>query len=425
VLPIVIVGGGISGLATAYYLGKAGLPVRLIEKEPKLGGFLQTETIEGCTVELGPDSFINSKPWARELIEDLGIGDQIIGSNDHLRATYIWKHGRFVPMPEGLTLMAPARLGPILHTELLGWGSKIRMARDYLRRPKKRDGEDFSVAALVRRHYGDEVVDYLAEPLLAGVYGGDVNELSAASVLPKFVEWERKYGSLTRGAMKDAPNSSGPLFGTLKNGFGQLVDELVRQTKAEFIQGSVEKIEQGYRVRVSGEWIETSNLVVACKPELVLPNLFPPMTYSSCTVVALIYRRSDVAHPLNGFGFLVPKRERKSIAACTWVGTKFNHRVPEDRVLLRCFAGSTADVFAEMREKMGITAEPLARKDVPWPNSMPQYTVGHSDRIDLIEDMLKDLRGLHLVGNAYRGIGIPDCVRMAKQVAEKIIATCP
>ena len=142
--PIVIVGGGISGLATAYYLAKTGLPVRLIEKEAKLGGFIQTETMEGCTVELGPDSFINSKPWARELIEELGIGDQLIGSNDHLRATYIWKYGRLVPMPEGLTLMAPARLGPIFRTELLGWGSKVRMGRDYLRRPKDSDGEDLS-----------------------------------------------------------------------------------------------------------------------------------------------------------------------------------------------------------------------------------------------------------------------------------------
>jgi oxygen-dependent protoporphyrinogen oxidase len=421
--PVVIVGGGISGLSTAYYLCKAGIPVKLIESAPQLGGFLQTEIVDGCVVELGPDSFLNAKPWARELIEELGIGDQIIGSNDHLRATYIWRGGRMIKMPEGLTLMVPARFGPVMRTPLLGWGSKLRMITETLRRPPKHQ-EDRSVAAFVKDHYGEEVVDYLAEPLLAGVYGGDANELSAASVLPKFVDWEAKYGSVSRGAMKNAGASPSPLFGTLKLGFGQLISELARRTPAEIIHGSVEKIEMGYRIRVNGDWIEASQLVVACKPSLVLPDLFPPMTYSSSTVVALMYRKSEVSHPLNGFGFLVPKKERKSIAACTWVGTKFEHRVPSDKVLLRCFVnGAVSDVLPELREKMGINAEPIFQRVIPWPESMPQYTVGHAQRVELIEGMLKDLPGLHLVGNAYYGIGIPDCIRMARQVAQQIITS--
>ena len=420
--PVVIVGGGISGLSTAYYLSAAGIPVKLIEREPQLGGFLQTEIVDGCVIELGPDSFINSKPWARELIEELGIGDQIIGSNDHLRATYIWRAGRMIKMPEGLTLMVPARFGPVMRTPLLGWGAKLRMLAEITRRPVKQQ-EDRSVADFVKDHYGQEVVDYLAEPLLAGVYGGDVTQLSAASVLPKFVEWEAQYGSVSRGAMK-AASAPAPLFGTLKQGFGQLISQLRLRTKAELVQGKVEKIEKGYRLRVDGDWMEADQVVIACKPELVLPSLFPPMTYSSSTVVALVFNRSEVQHPLNGFGFLVPKRERKSIAACTWVGTKFDHRVPADKVLLRCFVnGNVKDVLPELRQKMGITATPLLERVIPWPDSMPQYTVGHAARIQLIEDMLKDFPGLHLVGNAYYGIGIPDCVRMAKQVAQKIIAT--
>jgi oxygen-dependent protoporphyrinogen oxidase len=170
--------------------------------------------------------------------------------------------------------------------------------------------------------------------------------------------------------------------------------------------------------------MEAGHVVVACKPSLVLPDLFPPMTYSSSTVVALMYRKSEVAHPLNGFGFLVPKKERKSIAACTWVGTKFDHRVTSDKVLLRCFVnGSVDDVLPELREKMGITAEPVFQRVIPWPESMPQYTVGHAQRVELIEGMLKDLPGLHLVGNAYYGIGIPDCIRMARQVAGRIITS--
>jgi oxygen-dependent protoporphyrinogen oxidase len=421
--PVVIVGGGISGLSTAYYLSKAGIPVRLIEREPQLGGFLQTEIVDGCVVELGPDSFINSKPWARELIEELGIGDQIIGSNDHLRATYIWRGGRMIKMPEGLTLMVPARFGPVMRTPLLGWGSKLRMLAEITRRPVKHQ-EDRSVADFVKDHYGQEVVDYLAEPLLAGVYGGDANQLSAASVLPRFVEWEAQYGSVSRGAMKSGAASPSPLFGTLKLGFGQLVSELRNQTKAEIIHGKVEKIEMGYRIRVDGEWMEAGQLVVACKPQLVLPDLFPQMTYSSSTVVALMFNKSEVAHPLNGFGFLVPKKERKSIAACTWVGTKFEHRVPPDKILLRCFVnGNVKDVLPELKQKMGITAAPIFERVIPWPDSMPQYTVGHAQRIELIEEMLKDFPGLHLVGNAYHGIGIPDCIRMAKQVAQQIITS--
>ncbi len=420
--PVVIIGGGISGLSTAYYLSKAGIPVKLIEPEAQLGGFLQTEIVDGCVIELGPDSFINSKPWARDLIEELGIGDQIIGSNDHLRATYIWRGGRLVKMPEGLTLMVPAKFGPVLRTPLLGWGSKLRMLGELTRRPAK-EQEDRSVAEFVKDHYGQEVVDYLAEPLLAGVYGGDVTQLSAASVLPRFVEWESKYGSVSRGAMKVAP-SAPPLFGTLKLGFGQLITQLRLRTQAEIIQGKVDKIEKGYRIRVNGDWLEADRIVIACKADMVLPNLFPVMTYSSSTVVAVLFNKSDVRHPLNGFGFLVPKKERKSIAACTWVGTKFEHRVPAGKVLLRCFVnGDVNDVLPELRQKMGIQASPILQRVIPWPNSMPQYTVGHAARIQLIEDMLKDLPGLHLVGNAYYGIGIPDCIRMAKQVAERMITS--
>ena len=223
--------------------------------------------------------------------------------------------------------------------------------------------------------------------------------------------------------MKAAP-AQPPLFGTLKLGFGQLITQLKLHTQAEIIQGAVEKVEKGYRIRVNGDWIEADQLVVACKPDLVLPNLFPPMPYSSSTVVAVLFNKSGIKHPLNGFGFLVPKKERKSIAACTWVGTKFEHRVTPDKVLLRCFVnGDVNDVLPELQQKMRITATPILQRVFPWPNSMPQYTVGHAARIQLIEDMLKDFPGLHLVGNAYYGIGIPDCIRMAKQVAARIITS--
>jgi oxygen-dependent protoporphyrinogen oxidase len=422
VRPVVIIGGGISGLSTAYYIAKSGLPVTLIEREAELGGLMQTDHIEGCVVERGPDSFITNKPWARQLVDELGLGDEVIGSNDHLRATYIWKGKRFVKMPDGMKLMVPARLGPILRSSLVGPGGKLKILRERFRRPLKRTS-DVSVGQLIDEHFGRDVVEYLAEPLLAGVYGGDVTRLSANSVTPKIVEWEKKTGSLSRAASAEGEKDSGPLFSTLKGGLHDIITALESRTKFERIQGNVDRVEKGWRVRVNGEWLDCDQLVVACKPSAVLPSLFPDVEYSSSTVVAVGYRKADIKHPLNGFGFLVPKIERRSVSACTWVGTKFDYRVPPDKVLLRLFvSGNPKDVRDELKEKMGITAEPLFQKVTPWPQSMPQYTVGHIDRLKVTEEMLADFPGLHLVGNAYRGVGIPDCIRMAQEVSDRVIA---
>jgi protoporphyrinogen/coproporphyrinogen III oxidase len=199
---------------------------------------------------------------------------------------------------------------------------------------------------------------------------------------------------------------------------------LVAQLKPDVIRGDVEKIEKGWRVRVSGEWIEADRVVVACRAENVLPGLFPPIRYNSSTVIALCYRRSDVPGPLTGHGFLVPAVERKSISAGTWVNNKFDGRVPEDKILIRLFTTSEkADWRAEVREKIGITAEPVFVRETAWPLSMPQFNVGHSEVVKIIEQMLNDLPGLHVVGNAYSGIGIPDCIRTGKQVAGQIAAS--
>jgi oxygen-dependent protoporphyrinogen oxidase len=182
-------------------------------------------------------------------------------------------------------------------------------------------------------------------------------------------------------------------------------------------------VEKGWRVHVNGEWLHAEHLVVACRAANVLPDLFPPIPYNSAAVIAIGYRRSDIANPLPGFGFLVPKVERKSVSAGTWVNNKFDGRAPKDKILIRLFTtGGGADWRAEVREKLGITAEPLFVRESVWPNSMPQYNVGHQERVRIIEEMLEDFPGLHLVGNAYYGIGIPDCIRMGKQAAERIAA---
>jgi protoporphyrinogen/coproporphyrinogen III oxidase len=427
--PVVIVGGGISGLSTAYYLSKRGIPSRIVEREPRLGGVIQTEHVAGCLLEAGPDSFVTFKPWALQLIRELGLGDQVIGSNDHLRATYIWKHGRMVKMPDGLNLMVPAKVMPMVTTPLLSWTTKMRMAAEWFRTPRPVNG-DRSVSEFVEDHYGREVVDYLTEPLLAGVYGGNSDEMSVQSVLPRFVDWEAKYGSLSRAAKKEIKPGSGTLFSTLKGGLSSLTDELVRQTGSalEVVRGEAEELEPGWRVRVSGQWIEAEHVVLACPAwqaaklaSTELAGLLASIPYTSSTIVALVYHRSEVHHPLNGFGFLVPRVERKSLTACTWMNTKFSYRVPDDKVALRCFMhGNPDDAETEVREKMGIAATPIERRVTRWPLSMAQYTVGHEARVKQIETLLDRTPGLHIAGNAYHGIGIPDCVRMGKAAADKI-----
>jgi oxygen-dependent protoporphyrinogen oxidase len=291
---------------------------------------------------------------------------------------------------------------------------------ELLRTPSRVE-RDRSISEFVTDHYGREVLDYIAEPLLAGVYGGDPSQMSTLSVMPMFGKWEAKYGSLTRAARKEARGGKGPLFTTLKSGLHRMVEELVRAARPDVIRGSVDKVEKGWRVRVNGSWIECDHAVVACRASNVLPDLFPEIAYNSATVVAVGYRKTDVPHSLPGFGFLVPRVERKHLAACTWVGHKFYHRVPDDKVLLRCFmAGTATDPLPEIREKLGITAAPLFVSVAQWPASMPQYAVGHADLVKIIEEMLRDLPGLHVVGNAYHGIGMPDCIKMGRQVAERI-----
>jgi len=448
---VVIVGGGIAGLAAGYYLSKRGISATLIEKRDRLGGVIHTENVEGCVIESGPDSFIAIKPWALELIHELGLSSEVIGSNDHLRVTYLLRHGELVPLPDGLMLMVPTKLGPMISTRLLGWPTKFRMGLEMLRRPPRNPMPDRSVAEFIRDHYGQETVDYLAEPLLAGVYGGDPEALSVSSVLTRFVELEAKYGSLSRGVLAEMRRAHGAtgkatLFRTLKRGLGTLVEAAVKATGEALtrVQAAAETIEPtdgGYRVRAGGEWLEAEHVVVATPAyqaaELVagldgeLARDLNEIPYSSSTTVSLGYRKAGFPHPLNGFGFLVPKRERGRMMACTWVGTKFSHRVPDDHVLLRCFLGGDASirdsdesivaaVCQEVEHIMGVGVEPNFTRVARWPRSMAQYTVGHHERVKRIEARMARLPGLHLAGNGYHGIGVPDCIRMGRDAAAKI-----
>ncbi len=414
--------------------------------------------MDGCTIEAGPDSFLSAKPAALELLGDLGLADQVIGSNDQLRITYVRKGGLLVPLPDGLMMMVPTRILPLLRTPLVGLATKIRMGLELLRAPRPAAG-DRSVAEFIEEHYGREAVDYLAEPLLSGVYGGNPSELSVASVLPRFVELANRYGSLTRGVLAERARASRarsnqpapPLFRTLRGGLGQMVEAIetairgtveVRQARAE----AVERTAAGFRIRVAGDWLEAARLVIACEAHSAstlladvdprLAELLGGVPYSSSMTVAMGYDAADFARLPRGFGFLVPRKERRRLVACTWVGTKFSHRVPASKVVARCFLGGRDDdavldesdesvaraVAEELRDIAQVTAPARFVRIFRWPRSMAQYTVGHPTRLREMEERAAAVAGLYLAGNAYQGIGVPDCIRMGRAAAEKILA---
>ena len=455
---IAIIGGGISGLAAAFELEEqrnAGVELEytLYESSPRLGGVLRTEKIDGCVVEAGPDSFVTEKPWAADLCRTLGIGDQLIGSNDTDRKTYILTRGRLVEMPDGLMFMVPTKILPTGLSPLFSWKTKLRMARELFHPPRALD-RDESVADFVERHYGREMVDRLADPLLSGVYGGESATLSVRAVLPRFAEMERTHGSLGRamlaarkkmgkGPRKPAP----PLFTSLKDGMQHLAESVTARLTAGSLltDANVQAIqpEAGGWVVSAGMQSDHFDAVVIALPGLAaasvlrltsgqLADELAAVQYSSSITVGIGYDR-DVRHSLPpGFGFLVPRSEGKRLLAATFVHNKFPHRAPEDRALLRCFfAGVNAEsvwplsndqivgiVRNELQQIIGLRAEPLFARVYKWKSAMAQYSVGHLERLERIERLRQEFPGLALAGNAYRGIGVPDCVRSGREAAK-------
>ena len=429
-----IAGGGISGLACAHYLRNAGIDATVFDPTP--GGLIGSLEVQGCILETGPESWLRSKPWAETLIREIGLGDDIVGSNDSRRRTYVLRHGKFETLPEGLQLVIPTKVLPVLKTKLFTWGTKLRMGLEVFRSPKNMP--DRSVSAFVADHFGQEAVDYLTEPLLAGVYGGSPDFLSAPSVLPKFVEYEQKYGSVVVGALRAKTEATGkPVFYSMRRGMGTVIEALAAKT--HIVRERVETIDFDGRwhVAAAGEAHVFDHLVLACganraaglmKPvEPDAAALLASVPHTGSAIWTLGYKRTDIAHPLDAFGFLIPKKERNAIMACTWVGTKWVGRIPDDKAVLRCFSADPETtleaVLADLKRLMGVAAEPQFVLHHQWPESMPQYTVGHTERIAELNARIAGIPGLYLAGNAYHGIGIPDCVRSGKNAADGIIRT--
>lgn len=462
---LVVVGAGISGLAAAHRAveraREQGRPLELtvLEGADRVGGTIQTEQRDGFLVEGGPDSFLSEKPWALALCQRIGLEERLMRTDDRFRRTFVVWGGRLHPLPEGFQLLAPTRLAPLLASGLFSWPGKLRMACDLVL-PRGGDPDE-SLGAFVRRRLGREALERVAQPLVAGIYTADPDELSLSATMPRFVEMERRERSvilaLWRAARKAPAQHAGTsgarwsLFVTLARG----MDELVQALAARLPPGAVRLKERVTGVaRESGRWRiateggvahEADALVLA--PEAhqaarmlryvdpALTHLLEGIPHASSATVSLAYRRADVQHPLDGFGFVVPHAERRPIIACTFSSVKYAGRAPDGHVLLRVFLGGALNegvlqgddttLVRTAREQigplLGITAEPELARVARHARAMPQYHVGHAARAAAIEQAVSRHPGLRLVGGAYRGVGIADCVRSGEEAAERLL----
>jgi oxygen-dependent protoporphyrinogen oxidase len=470
-MKLVVVGGGITGLAAAHRAVElsrergVGLDLTLLEARERLGGSIATERADGFLVESGPDSFLSEKPWALALCRRLGVEDRLVRTDDRFRKTYVWFGGRLHPLPDGFQLLAPTRLTPFVTSSLFSWPGKLRMAMDLVFPrggglfPRALD-EDESLGSFVRRRLGREALERVAQPLVAGIYTADPDELSLGATMPRFLELERRERSVILAmwrASRRAPQAgtSGArwsLFVTFREGMEELTAILAARLPAgsAMLKQRVTALErEGSRWRIAtaaGERFDADWLIVAGEAhsaarllryvDPTLTTLLEDIPYSSAATVSLGYRRADIPHPLDGFGFVVPRTERRTILAATFSSVKYPGRAPEGHVLVRCFLGGALDAEVlklddaglvarsrgDLKDALGITAEPVLARISRWPASMPQYPVGHLARVETIERCVAALPALALAGGAYRGVGIADCVRSGEAAAERALS---
>jgi oxygen-dependent protoporphyrinogen oxidase len=445
---VAIVGGGIAGLAAAYELRKRGVSVQVLEAGSRPGGVITTERVDGWVIDGGPDSMLVQKPAAVALCRELGLADRLISTLTP-RTAYVLRDGQFHPLAEGSFLGFPLRFRALARSSLFTLAGKLRLASELLI-PGHRGDEDESIGAFVRRRFGEEAVDYLAEPLLAGIHAGDVEELSMRALFPRLLEAERQSGSVLRAfrALHVTPSPQGA-FVSLPGGTGDLVDALVatmpgvirtharvtelRRAEALILETSAGRVEARAVVLaapayVAGSLLRAFNTTLAASCDAV--------PYASTATVVFGYRREQVAHPMQGTGFVVPRVERSPLLAGTWVTSKWPGRAPDGHVLLRAFLGGGRDpqrledsdeelietASAELTALLGISGDPVITRLFRWTRQSPQYEVGHLQRVAAIDDHLASLPGVFVTGSGFRAIGIPDCIADARATASRAAA---
>jgi oxygen-dependent protoporphyrinogen oxidase len=450
---VAIVGGGISGLAAAHALTKRGVRFTLLEAQPRLGGVIRTERESGFILEAGPDALLAQKPEGVALCRELGLGDRLVPTNPDARTVFVSRRGRLHPLPEGMMLAVPTRALPFLRSGLFSWPGKLRMGLELLI-PASSDGADESIASFLRRRFGQECVDRLGEPLLAGIHAGDPEQLSIRATFPRFVELERRHGSLIRGMWASAPASSTASSGfvSLKDGLGELVTALADRLPAASLRKAtpvrwVHRSGAALTVVVGGGATLSVRAVVMAAPAPKAASILEPLApetaafladiaFASTATILLGYRRADVTHPLNGYGFVVPRSEGSLVSALSFVSTKLLGRAPEGHVLLRAFVGGMRDpkaleledaalvaaVVQELTPLLGLRAEPVLTRVFRWPSATPQMQVGHLERLSTIEREVATIPGLFLSGAGLRVTGIPDCIADGTRAGEAAAA---
>ena len=465
---VAIIGSGVSACACGVALREKGIDFTIFEKEASPGGKLLTEKLDGYLVEGGPDSFLPEKYWTVDLIKKVGLEDELLCTNDEFKGTYIYSGGRLHRLPEGVMLMVPTMIMPLLKSSLISWPGKIRMGLEFFL-PAKKDASDESLAQFVTRRLGKECLEKIAEPLVAGIHTSNPDNMSILAIFPRFVDMERKYGSLIKGmlaALKKIPapdpsKKTMTYFMSLKGGMQQLTDTCIALIGKERIRTNSEinkvvKTKNGYRLLLNGkngqgelfdergEFFDevvlttpayvTSELVRDLDPELSERLL--AMKWSSTAIISIAFKKEDIKVKLPGFGFIVPKVENRRINATSWSSIKWSFRAPDDCLLLRSFVGGghheellfeddaslISIVLQELRQIAGIDAKPIFSKVYRWVKGMPKYTVGHLERLAKLDELKARHSGLHLIGCSYRGIGIGDCVKSGFDAAAQIAA---
>lgn len=454
-----VIGGGIAGLAAAYELFREGQDFILIEENNYFGGKIKTTLKDGFVLEGGPDCFLSEKPQVFQIARELKFEDKIIGTNDEFKGTYILSGGKLHELPEGLMMMVPTKIVPFALSPLISWPGKIRMGMD-LFIPRKTDDADESLYSFVTRRLGREALEKIAEPLIGGIHAGTPEEMSVKASFPRFVEMEKKYGSLIKGMLtakaisgkKPKAKNNLTYFMSFQKGMGELPENIVKTLPDYRLFTGKKAVKISYKngkyqtFLQNGEVIESKHVILAL-PAFAAANLLEGLNndlaellaqtgFASSATITLAYKKDDWPFKVNTFGFVVPRIEKRHLMALTYSSIKWSYRVPDDNYLLvRGFLGGAnnqEDVFLpekemvelvlkEIKEILGVSAKPLFYEVFRWPQGMAQYKVGHLERLAKIENLIQEMPGLALAGSSYRGIGVPDCIKSGREAVRNLL----